>query len=104
MFVAHFQDSVTEVGTLFGDLAFSVFDRKMNVLSKFNAAVYDSQLVGVGILVQQHRLARMSRKQASAAMVSLLENPDYQYMISKATSDDKNVKGRISAFVEAFGQ
>ncbi|HEY0983586.1 DUF262 domain-containing protein [Schlesneria sp.] len=97
-----FSSTVNEVSSLFGDLAFAVFDENAGVLSRFNAAVYDCQMVGVGTLLERPNRLRLSRKAARERMISLFNNSDFQNMISRATSDDKNVKGRIDAFVKAF--
>jgi hypothetical protein len=97
-----FEDTARAVSKLFGDLAFSVFDKDLKVLSKFNAAVYDSQMVGVGALIAEDTLGDLTRKESRERMSALFDDAAYLTMISKATSDDKNVKGRIGAFIEAF--
>ncbi len=101
-FRQNFLETVSSVSKLLGDMSFTVFDDDFNVLSKFNSAVYDSQMVGVRILSEKGILAGLTRKQASEQMLSLFQDPEYVKMISKATSDEKNVKKRIGLFVEAF--
>ena len=59
-------------------------------------------MVGVSLLLQQGKLSRMTRAKAIEKMDKLLRDTAYFESISRATSDDKNVKGRINKFIRAF--
>lgn len=99
-----FHEAHSQVSDHFGDLSFSIFDDDHNVKSKFNSALYDSQMVGLSLLLNAGSLRKMTRTQAVKKMQLLLQNGTFVDSISRATSDEKSVKQRINMFVDAFGR
>jgi hypothetical protein len=97
-----FKDAHTAVSECFGDLSFMIFDEDRSVLSRFNSALYDSQMVGISIAIENSGKVKVTRKDAAERMLRLFKNENYLNYISRATSDDKSVKGRINLFTEAF--
>jgi hypothetical protein len=87
---------------VFGDLAFAIFDKDTKVVSKFNAAVYDCQMVGLSRLMRKSTWQLPSRKAAISKMQQLFQDQAFVKQISKATSDEANVKSRISKFERVF--
>ena len=101
--ITEFEDTVTATSETFGDLAFTVFDSDLEVYSKFNAALYDCQMVGINLLLKDDPLFMMGRRVAEKRMLELFEDESFVSSFSKATSDEKNVKNRISTFIHMFG-
>jgi hypothetical protein len=97
-----FEKTVECVSKVFGDLAFAIFDKDTKVVSKFNAAVYDCQMVGLSRLMRKSTWQLPSRKAAISKMQQLFQDQAFVKQISKATSDEANVKSRISKFERVF--
>lgn len=97
-----FHNSCDVVAEMFGDLAFSIFDENDEIISKFNAALFDAQMVGAARLLKSTGWKPPGRRESKKRMLSLLEHDLFQKRISKATSDTSTLKGRVSQFVSAF--
>jgi hypothetical protein len=100
--VTRFDATVQCVSKVFGDLAFSIFDNETNIISKFNAALYDCQMVGLARLTRNPDWNIPSRKLAISKMQRLFQDQVFVKQISKATSDESSVKGRIAKFESVF--
>ncbi|SDI70933.1 Protein of unknown function DUF262 [Pseudomonas flavescens] len=99
-----FCETLEMVRVCLGELAFKVFDKKLNVESSFNAAVYDALMVGF----YQAGLSggiQADRRAGQAILAELIvDDEKFRRSISVATSDENQVKYRIRAVTEAFGK
>lgn len=98
-----FNSAHRAVSDYLGDLSFTIFDENKDVLSRFNSALYDSQMVGASLILENNKYRKLTRNEAADKMLSLINDDTYLNYISRATSDDNSVKGRIEMFVEVFG-
>ena len=91
--VAGLKTAHQRVVELFGSNAF-VYSRDGR--SKFNAAVFDAQLVACGKLSKTRFDALKKRKKALRDAYAKLENdPDFSKSVTLATSDESALRGRI---------
>jgi len=96
-FTVEFERTVDNVISLFGSLVFKVFDESQHVLSKFNAALFDAEMIAAGSYRNRLRVKAVTRKNIHKGLVKLFEEEDFQKTITRATSDDKQLKKRIEA-------
>lgn len=98
-----FSRTLSHVISLLGNLAFKTFDKNLNVDSQFNAALYDALMVGVYQLLEEGSLASMSCPQAQNKLGELITNDEkFRSAIGKATSDESNIKYRVSSIKSLF--
>lgn len=101
----NFTDTLELVRESLGDLAFKVFDRKLEVTSSFNSALYDALMVGFYQLSKNNNLAKKSQHQSQAVLGSLIETDEkFRRSIGVATSDESQVRYRTQAIKLAFGK
>jgi hypothetical protein len=89
-----FEASVNTAHEAIGDAAF-------RPERNFNAAVFDSVMIGVA-----RRLDRgaVTSKGIAAAYKSIMSDANYVEMVSRSTADSAFVTGRISVAIAAFGK
>lgn len=93
-----FRRAVDAIKSLFGDRAFAIFDMQMQgkVVSPFNAAVFDAELVAVSRSSLTSAQINESIRQSFLADVGeLFYHPEFRRAISSATSDEDRVRTRI---------
>lgn len=86
------------VEAIFGDLAFKVFDSHENnrVLSPFNAALFDAEMLGVSRTgVQAGQLNPAAQKRVMTEVGALFYEEGFQRTITLATSDEVQIKTRV---------
>lgn len=93
-------ETVTRVDRIFGEMAFKVFDPKNDnrILSPFNAALFDAQMLGVSHLsapIAQKANAN-ARKRILAELGQLFYDDQFQRSITLATSDGTQIKTRVN--------
>ncbi len=79
-----------------------VGDRAFKPQTTLNAAVYDSVMVGLA-----HRIQSMSTvdyRRVQTIYNGLLEDGDYMRLVSRATSNERNVEARINKATEEFSK
>lgn len=93
-----FTKTIANVKGLFGDYAFKIFDKKLKILSKFNAALFDAEMLAVS--KQMERNSTMWPSKPSISFIKkiggLFEKEEFLKSITRATSDEQSVKYRIS--------
>jgi hypothetical protein len=90
-----FQRAAKGVATLFGDLAFKIFDyrHEKRVISAFNAALFDAQMLAASrVDIGSFDVAR--RTQLIAELGELLYDEEFQKSVARATSDEAQIKLR----------
>jgi hypothetical protein len=86
------------VDSLFGDLAFKVFDREHGnrVISQFNAALFDAEMLATSRA--QIDLAGLSRQQKNdvlSGVAGLFQSEVFMRTITLATSDAAQIRNRV---------
>jgi len=98
-----FIDALSLVKVLLGDMAFKVYNSDMRVESSFNSALYDALMVGLYQAKNESGVAEHSEKNAQSKVGALIEHDErFRRSISIATSDETQVRYRISAIKEIF--
>ncbi|MGF6492419.1 hypothetical protein ABIE56_000574 [Luteibacter sp. 621] len=99
-----FQAALDAVHGLFGDLSFRIFGKDLKVQSTFNAALYDALMIGLSRAMKGKGIKVMSSAHACQVLAGLIaDDAKFRRAISVATSDDAQVKYRVTAITEAFG-
>jgi hypothetical protein len=97
-FTALFQRTIDVADVLFGDLAFAIFDSRSGnkVLSPFNAALFDAQMVALSrSSITPDKVDKVSRTAFLADLGELFYVERFERAISRATSDVDRVMTRV---------
>lgn len=101
----NFTDTLELVREALGDLTFKVFDKKLDITSSFNSALYDALMVGFYQLSTNNTLAKKTQSQSQAILGNLIETDEkFRRAIGVATSDETQVRYRTQAIVNAFSK
>lgn len=90
--------TVENVESLFGDLAFKVFDPKdgNRVQSSFNAALFDAEMLGISRSTSNAvKVNASARKRFLVEIGAIFEDELFQRSITLATSDVAQIKSRV---------
>jgi hypothetical protein len=91
-----FSQTVDGIKTIYGDLAFKIFDKDRKILSNFNAALFDAEMLSISKADSQITKPSEAKKQAFIkALSSLFIEDDFLKSINRATSDENQIKYRI---------
>jgi len=91
-----FNRTLLQVRDLFGDLAFKIFSRTKVVESKFNAALYDAEMVAVAQLQAEKKKFNIAAKTVQDRLGHLFSDDEaFRRSISVATSDEQQVRLRV---------
>jgi hypothetical protein len=97
--------ALNDVRDLLGDMSFKIFDIEGKVESSFNSALYDALMVGVAQLKEENLLKTLTIEKAQHELANLLTSDEnFRKSISVATSDEQQVRYRISAVRKIFGR
>jgi len=93
-----FVGTVSAVRKIFGNYAFKIFDKKLTIVSQFNAAIFDAEMVGLSLTnVDPDAFTKKRRDQLIQKLADDLESDgEFFKAITQATSDELNVKRRIN--------
>lgn len=94
-FAQIFREAVGAVHQTFGEYAFKVIDQNKKVLSSFNAALFDAQLVSAALLIREGIPLPEKDKALEAVGKLFMENDEFKKAIGQATSDEKQIRRRI---------
>jgi len=94
-FTALFNNSVTNLVSLYGDLAFKVFDVEFNPVNNFNAALFDAEMLSISHLDPEIIITEKQRIVFLGKLAKLFYDEDFIKTISKSTSNKNQIKSRI---------
>lgn len=98
-----FTESLNRVRENLGELSFKVFDSQLNIESTFNSALYDALMVGFHSLSNDKQLKHTPPKEGQSILANALESDEkFRRSIGVATSDENQVRYRISVIKEIF--
>ena len=95
-----FIDTLGMVQETFGTLAFKIFTPKKVVTSKFNAALYDAEMVAIAQLQADGHQFKLSTAIIQERLAQLFSDDLFSRAISVATSDEQQVRLRIRKIKE----
>ncbi len=92
-----FQKTVSNIHQLFGSYAFKIFDSRKDIASRFNAALFDAEMVAVSTTKISKKISPQMREKALALLAKEFEtNSLFVKSITASTSDDLHIKRRIA--------
>lgn len=81
---------------VYGDYAFKVFDADRKVISSFNAALFDAEIIAVSRDLEKARSFTAAKRDVwLKKLPELFGDQEFSKSIGRATSDEKMVRGRI---------
>jgi hypothetical protein len=95
-----FNKAVSDCHRIFGELAFKTFTDK-GVKPKFNAALFDAQMVSVNELAFKEKdliTLQKNREKIMSGLIVLFHSEDFSKFIGQATTDKMAVTNRIRIF------
>src|SRR5262249_30443601 len=93
-----FESTLELVQQKFGDKAFKIFDVQGNIESSFNSALYDAQMIATRQLSNEGRLTTKSERAVCDALANaFLTDENFRRSISIATSDESQLRTRVTA-------
>lgn len=91
------------VEKVYGDYAFKVFDKNRKILSSFNAALFDAQMLVISRNpLRAEKFSAHQREVWLKKLSDLFGDDAFLKTISRATSDEKSVESRIATLNDAF--
>lgn len=97
-----FESAVKAAGILYGKFAFKIFDAERRVISQFNAALYDAELVAAGAVAATKKKLPSQAKVLGAIYELMGTDTPFRKSVTQATSDDAQVRLRIQTLVETI--
>ncbi len=105
-FYALFMLTIQNVDNLYGELAFKIFDTKLRPINKFNAALFDAEMLSLSQYDDVIDVSKATSNNFVKELSNLFaENEDFIKTISLSTSDKNNITKRIkiiSKLVEKY--
>lgn len=99
---AAFEKAIHNVGALFGENAFQVFDSDGTIQSRFNAALFDAEMVAAAEAQSELEISPKQQRDFLFSFANLLKDEALQKSITRATSDEQMVKLRIEMVKKAI--
>lgn len=100
-----FEKALNDVINYFGSYAFKIFDENLRIESPFNSALFDAQMISLYQLRSENKLKAINQKEALARMSKLfLQDEQFRRAISIATSDETQVRLRVSKLKEILSK
>ncbi|MBX8465003.1 DUF262 domain-containing protein [Deinococcus sp. RIT780] len=96
-----FEDTISIVIDVYGDIAFKIFDEQNEPVSGFNAALFDAEMVSISRnKIDRNRVTNKSKINFLRDVRNLLAQDEFAGYIGRATSDENAVKNRIASISE----
>ena len=93
-----FNKTIATVNSLYGDLAFKVFDTDLNPLNNFNAALFDAELISISKLNFEIEITPSIQKAWLEKISKIFHDDEFLKTISKSTSNKNQIIDRIKYF------
>jgi hypothetical protein len=90
-----FEDTLRKLELLYANYVFKIFRKDGTVVSEFNAALFDAEVMSTTALDGQVQVSNAARTQIQQALADLFDEPTFQKAITRATSDETQVKTRV---------
>ena len=100
-FIDTFKQTSEIARTIYGNKAFSIFEASGTVLSRFNSALYDAEMIAASQLIGRPKLPSKTRVLELVSNL-LANNPAFRKAVIQATSDEAQVKARCDILSQAL--
>lgn len=97
-----FESAVKSASALYGKHAFKIFDENRRVVSSFNAALYDAELVAAGVIASKKKKLPPQATVLDAIYKLMEGDAAFRKSVTQATSDDAQVKLRIETLIKTI--
>lgn len=97
-----FISTLQKVRDLFGDFAFKIYDETGTIDSKFNAALYDGEMIAAYQLTRDGAVFRNAEGVLRGLVEVIREDENFRRSISIATSDEGQLRIRVAAMRNLF--
>lgn len=94
-FVNIFRIATKNVHALYGDLAFKIFDKDLKPLNKFNAALFDAEMLSMSSYEEEIEVNATKRQRFIKKLGELFYNDEFIKLISYSTSDRNPINKRV---------
>ncbi len=98
-----FLETVHMAKRMYGEYAFKVLAPDRKILSRFNAALFDAEMAAANSIFRKSLPVPDQDLIISTLIRLWVENADFKKAVIQATSDEQQVKARISILEDAFG-
>lgn len=95
-----FTNTVNNLVTLYGDLAFKVFDRDLSPINNFNAALFDAEMISISSIKGELKISTDDRAKFLKKVADAFYIEDFRRSISKSTSNKSQITSRIKKLKE----
>lgn len=95
-----FETTIKNVNTLYGDLAFKIFDKNLKPINNFNAALFDAEMLSVSSLKKELSINSSGRNSFIKAVGTLFYDDEFLKTISVSTSDKNPINKRVSKMTD----
>lgn len=96
-----FNTTIDGITKVYGDIAFKVFDTNLRPISKFNAALFDAEMLSISLSEKPITTMDASRKREFIhSLATMFEWEPFQKTITRSTSDEQQLRKRVSLSAE----
>lgn len=92
-----FVSTITNIKELYGEYAFKIIDEKLKPINKFNAALFDAEMLSLSSLKVPINLNKTDTTKFIKGLSGLFKDDEFLKTISLSTSDKNNITKRIKA-------
>jgi hypothetical protein len=97
---AAFSAAVSSAHSVYGRYAFKIIGAKREVITPFNAAMFDAQMVAISNVLDEGKQLPSHKAVVDAISETLEKDDAFRKSVSQATSDEAQVKTRIRRMTE----
>jgi len=90
-----FKNTIKNISIIYGDRAFKVFDKDLNTVSNFNAALFDAEMLSISSYVNELSITSSKRQHFIKELSNLFYEEEFIKTISVSTSDKSPINKRI---------
>jgi len=91
-----FERTLSKVIDVFGEMAFKIYDENLRVESRFNAALFDAQMLAVAQLLEKGKFPSINKPSIQKRLAKLfVQDESFRKSISVATSDEQQLRHRV---------
>ena len=94
-FTRVFRTTTQNLNTLFGDLAFKIFDGELKPINNFNAALFDAEMLSLSSINKVITATDIVKQRFIKELGELFYDDDFVKLISYSTSDKNPINKRV---------
>lgn len=104
-FESVFAETVENLHSIYASYAFKLFDKEMKVLSSFNAALFDAEVLSASRLNRTLiPISPEQRQRMLDELAVLFEGEEFAKSVTRATSDEAQLRRRVSSVAKVVSR